>query len=143
MKCNLLLFVRQFGMNFRHKTPIEPEATITDIPIHTPSPPIRHRNRTSIITATKVGIAPKNRPEMPSITDRVSKTTPGKKVHGLSMSTMPIPPITDPMIILASKVRLPSYLIQKLSYNMLNDSKTAVLSNKPENKSLNILESSY
>ena len=91
--------VLQSGRNFRHNSPIDPDAMITAIPIHIPSPPMINLTIAVIIMATIVGIIPKKSPATESMTDLVSKTIPGTNNQGVNINKMPIALIISPVTI--------------------------------------------
>jgi hypothetical protein len=84
-----------------------------------------------MIMARIVGMGPKNRPEMESITDLASKTTPGISVHGVNIRTHPTPPNTIPVMILVQMFLDASFFNQKFSYSSVKESNTAALWTRP------------
>lgn len=126
-----MFFCLHEGLNCLHNRPIEPEEIITAMPIHIPSPPIIIRIEPVKSIAIMVGIGPKNKPDMESIMERVSKTIPGINIHGVNIKTIPIAPKIKPEMILAHKLIDVSFLSQKFSYNIAKVSSIAVLSAKP------------
>ena len=79
----------QKGRRYRQAIPIREDVMITTTPISIPSPPRYTRKRATIIIAIKVGINPKNKPEMERTIDRASKKTPSLNVHGVKVKMIP------------------------------------------------------
>ena len=59
--------------------------------------------------AIAVGTAPNTSPVTASSTDRVSKMTPGASTQGVSMSTMPMTPMSSPATTCAGRPILPPH----------------------------------
>ena len=69
---------------------------MTDTPVQAAAPPRESRNAAVIAIATAVGMAPRNRPDTASSTERVSNTIPGSNPSGASMIAMPMQPRIAP-----------------------------------------------
>ena len=73
---------------------------MTAMPVHAPTPPWKYLRPLVINTAINVGRVPKNSPPTLSITDHVSKKTPGMNSHGVNITATPSIPKTIPVRIL-------------------------------------------
>lgn len=83
-------------VRFFQSIPSRPEVKMTQTPACVAVPPWAKRKTAVIIMAREVGNMPKNRPDTPSSTERVSKTMPGTYCQGELMRTMPNRPRVMP-----------------------------------------------